>query len=162
MKSLKWVIIASLLGSLVACTKGCGSKALKPEEVVEAYLEVVFNMDRLSQREELLSYTTGPLKAALAQISDEGIKRGYIEKNFHLEDYSVVQTKNLTPREVEVTFALRYRNLTDSPDGTKENAPIVTTENTVAVVLENRRWLIRDVLGNKTSLEFPTGVEVKP
>ena len=47
-----------------------------------------------------------------------------------------------------------------------ENAPKVTTENTVGVVRENGYWLIRDVLGNKTAIDFPVApesrIEAKP
>ncbi len=35
----------------------------------------------------------------------------------------------------------------------------MTTENSVSVVKENGVWLIRDVLGNKTSIDFPVSEE---
>ncbi len=40
-------------------------------------------------------------------------------------------------------------------------APSVTTENTVVLIKESGSWLIRDVVGNKTSIDFPVSDESK-
>lgn len=149
-----------------ACTKSCerGHSALSPEQVVEAYLQVAFNMQSLEQRDELSQYTTGPLKEALTAASDETMREAYIEKKYVLESYSVLERRDRTPRETEITFQVIYKNKgQEGPDDhLKENEiPTVTVENTVSVVREKKVWLIETVLNKKSSFYFPTATEIK-
>jgi hypothetical protein len=158
MKSpLKLVAVAVFL---TGCTSMCGKSrsSLTPEQVVEGYLDVALNMNEVSQRDDLLDYTTGNLKAAIESASPETIKKAYVDRKYKIENYSVVERRDRTPRETEITFQLTYHDL--GPEGKKtEEAPKVTTENTVSVVKESNIWLIRDVLGNKTAIDFPVSEE---
>jgi len=163
-KRLSWAGISRLslllagLTVVSACTTFCERRheQMSPEEVVEAYLDVALNIHDVSQREELMRYTTGNLKSAIAQVSDEVIRQAYIERNLAIERYSVVQRRDRTPIETEITFELVYREYEGGPNiDTSGEAPVVVTENTVSVVRERGLWLIRDVLGKKTSIEFP-------
>ncbi len=82
------------------------------------------------------------------------IRRSYLEKNYLLERYTVVERKDRTPRETEITFELAYKDL-GSKTGSPENGVSITTENTVSVVRNEGRWLIQDVLNKKSSFDFP-------
>jgi len=146
-----------MLVGAVGCTKSCGKGhgALAPDQVVEAYLNVAMNMSEVAQRAELLEYTTGNLHEAIAAASDQVIQQAYISKRYKLENYSLIERRDRTPRETEVTFQIKYKDLTSVPGGSSENAVTVTTENTVRVIREKESWLISDVTGNKTSVEFP-------
>ncbi|MEN9835423.1 MAG: hypothetical protein RL011_1616, partial [Pseudomonadota bacterium] len=66
--------------------------------------------------------------------------------------------KDRTPRETEISFQLTYNDL-GVENATPQDAPKVTTENTVSVIKANGLWMIRDVLGNKTSIDFPVSAE---
>ncbi|SMF34568.1 hypothetical protein [Pseudobacteriovorax antillogorgiicola] len=151
---------------LAGCTSMCGKgrKDLTPEEVVQAYLDISLNMTDLGQRVQLLNLTTGSLHAAIEKASDETVSKAFIDKRYHLEAYSVVERRDRTPRETEITFVLTYRDLGNNPDQAPAEAAQITTENTVAVVKYKGAWAIRDVLGKNTTIDFPTqqGAEIKP
>lgn len=151
---------------LVSCTSLCqkAHQQMSPEEVVEAYLNVAFNMTDTKQKVYLIKYTTGPLKEAIQRVSDEVIFKAYIEKKYKLQSYSVIERKDKTPRETEITFKLVYQVLQPQDNLTRsESLPLITTENTVAVVRENNLWLIRNVLNKKSAIDFPLAMaaEVK-
>lgn len=158
--------LISMLGLLllVGCTKMCGAgrDGMTPEEVVQAYLDISLNMTEVAQRKELLKLTTGNLKNALEQAPDEVITSAFIKQNFKLERYSVVERRDRTPRETEITFLLDYKNLGPDKSVKLEDAPQTTTENTVSVVKNQGAWYIRDVIGKKTSIDFILGDEIKP
>ena len=149
---------------LIGCTKMCssGRDAMTPEEVVQAYLDISLNMTEVGQKEELLKLTTGNLKNALESASDDVITSAFIKQNLKLDRYSVVERRDRTPRETEVTFYLSYRNLGADKSVKLENAPTTKTENTVQVVKRDGAWYIADVLGKKTSIDFILGDEIRP
>ncbi len=149
---------------LFGCTKMCGSgrDGMTPEQVVQAYLDISLNMTEVGQRSELLKLTTGNLKNALEQATDDVITSAFIKQNFKLERYSVVERRDRTPRETEITFMLDYKNLGPDKNVKPEDAPQTTTENTVSVVKNQGAWYIRDVIGKKTSIDFILGDEIKP
>ncbi|MBF0440661.1 MAG: hypothetical protein HQK54_02040 [Oligoflexales bacterium] len=128
---------------------------MTPEEVVEAYLDISLNMTDLSEKEMLLELTTGALHTAIVQASDDTLKKAFIDKNYELVSYSVVERRDRTPRETEITFELVYLNLGDSRELTPEKAPKISTENTVSVIKDKKKWYIRDVVGKKTEIDFP-------
>jgi hypothetical protein len=140
----------------------CGIKrsSLTPEQVVEAYLDVALNMNSTDDRDLLVEYTTGSLRNAIESATPETIKVAYVDRKYTLNSYSVVQRNDRTPRETEIVFQLTYldHGVTQSK---KEEAPKVTTENTVSVIKENGVWYIRDVVGNKTGIDFPVSEESK-
>ncbi len=150
--------------ALIGCTKMCGSgrEGMTPEQVVQAYLDISLNMTEVGQRRELLKLTTGNLKNALEQASDDVISSAFIKQNYKLERYSVVERRDRTPRETEITFLLAYRNLGEGKSIKPEDSPQTTTENTVSVVRNQGAWYIRDVIGKKTSIDFILGDEIRP
>lgn len=141
----------------LGCTKMCSKSRvdMTPEEVVEAYLDVSLNMTTLSEKELLLNLTTGNLHRSIDAASDAIITEAFINKHYKLESYSVVERRDRTPRETEITFRLVYLNLGNKREKTTEEAPKISTENTVSVIKEKKIWLIRDVLGKKTEIDFP-------
>jgi hypothetical protein len=146
-----------LLLSLTACQKMCSKSQedMSPEEVVEAYLGIALNMEKVEQKYALMEFTTGNLMAAIAGASDETIKKAYIERRYKIERYSLVERKDITPRETQVTFQLSYKEFAEGHPGDEDAAVQVTTENAVVLMKEKSKWLIRDVIGHKTSFDFP-------
>lgn len=148
---------------LVGCSKMCssGRNDMTPEQVVQTYLDISLNMTKVSQKQELVKLTTGNLKNALVQAPDDIVTAAFIKQNYKLERYSVVERRDRTPRETEITFLLTYRNLGPNKKADPETAPKTTTENTLSVVKEDGAWFIRDVLGKKTSIDFLLDEEIK-
>ncbi len=152
---------------LIGCTRYCkqGHRDMSPEQVVQAYLDTALNMTAVSQKSDLMRFTTGNLKAAIANASDDVVKKAYIDRRYKIIDYAVVERWDRTPRETEITFRLTYNDLGNVGSLAKEDAsPKVTTENTVSVIRENQLWLIRDVLGNRSTIDFPVSAAaiIKP
>lgn len=164
MRKIRLVSIFFSFLLLIGCTKMCssGRETMTPEEVVQAYLDISLNMTEVAQKKELLKLTTGVLKSALEGASDDLVSSAFIKQNFKLERYSVVERRDRTPRETEITFYMSYKNLGPDKSIKPENAPQTTTENTVSVVKRDGAWYIADVLGKKTSIDFILGDEVKP
>lgn len=148
---------------LVGCSKMCGSgrNDMTPEQVVQTYLDISLNMTKVQQKQDLMKLTTGNLKNALVQAPDDVITAAFIKQNYKLERYSVVERRDRTPRETEITFLLTYRNLGADKKANPDTAPKTTTENTLSVVKEDGAWFIRDVLGKKTSIDFLLDEEIK-
>lgn len=148
---------------LIGCTKMCGAGRddLTPEQVVQLYLDISLNMTKVEQKKDLILLTTGNLKDALVQAPDDVITQAFIKQNFKLERYSVVERRDRTPRETEITFSLVYLNLGPDKKMDPATAPKTTTENTLSVVKEGGAWFIRDVIGKKTSIDFLLDEEIK-
>ena len=157
MQPFPWrMILVTVL--LSGCTGMCSTsrKDMTPEQVVEAYLDTALNMTEVNQRQLLAEYTTGNLKSALDSATPEQIRQAYVDRRYEIRTYSVVERRDRTPRETEITFQLTYKDLGIDPKTVAaEEAATVTTENTVSVVKEDGLWLVRDVMGNKTSIDFP-------
>jgi hypothetical protein len=151
----KRIILSAMF--LVGCTKMCGvsHQDMSPEQVVEAYLDIALNMQDVSQRSQILEYTTGELHSAIFGATEESIRRAYIERKYLLKRFSLMERRDRTPRETEITFLLEYKEIETNNQMKEEDAAVVTTENTVAVIKDKGLWKIYDVLGNKTSIEFP-------
>lgn len=155
---------------LVGCTRSCGNErqAMAPEKVVESYLNKALNMKQVSEKEDLAQFTTGRLKDAINAASDETITNAYIRRHYDIESYSVIERRDRTPRETEITFRLKYKDLgvADQRPTDTSAAPMVQTENTVALIKEKGAWYIRDVVGAKTSIDFPVSqdseIKAKP
>ncbi len=165
--SAKWPSMRVMLLSLIltGCTRGCGDsrESMPPEKVVESYLNTALNMRDISGRDQLLIYTTGRLKDAIASATDETILNAYVKRHYDLESYAVIERRDRTPRETEITFRLRYRDLGsgDARPANPSEAPLVQTENTVALIREKSTWYVRDVVGAKTTIDFPVSEESK-
>ena len=148
--------------ALTCCTQMCGEGRgdLTPEQVVERYLEISMTMTDPSQKESLLDLTTGVLHSSINSATDETIKKAFIDKEYANSQWMIVERRDRTPRETEITFELSYRDLSQNPKGKAEDAPEIITENTVAVIRKEGAWSIRDVIGKKTSIDFPVGGDV--
>ena len=121
---------------------------MSAEEVVQAYLDTAFNMEKVEQKKDLMAYTIGPLKDAIAGATDETIKTAYIDKRYKLQRFALVDRRDRTPHETEITFQLSYKEL---PEGVSDEAQAVQ----IVAVKDNGVWFIREVVGNRTSFDFP-------
>lgn len=149
-----YLLIVGLVVVLVGCTRSCTKShaSMSPEQVVEAYLDTAFSLTSTDQRAYLTRYTTGNLKHAIDTATDQTILDAYINRKFKIVQYSVVERTDRRPREVEIVFQLSFK---ETSEGNENDIPTTTTENTVSVVKENNLWLISNVLGKKTSIDFP-------
>ncbi len=154
--------LAAMCLALAGCTKFCGlsHKDMTPDQVVEAYLNVAFNMKDAREREKLASLTTGKLRQAIDSAPEEIIVAAYVDRRYAIKSYSVIERRDRTPRETEITFRLVYSDLgSATAPVTAESAALVTTDNTVNVIRDKGTWYIHDVVGSKTAIDFPLSTE---
>lgn len=153
--------LLSLIAMLVlaGCQQMCSGDrmAMTPEQVVETYLSESLNMTTLADKETLLALTTGNLNAAIREASDEYLKKAFIDRKYDVKNFTIMERRDRTPRETEITFTLSFQN---PKKGLAAKAlPTTSTENTVALIKEKGAWWIRDVVGKKTTIDFPVNDE---
>ncbi len=140
---------------MTACFAWCKPEreSMTAVQVLEKYVEVSTSMTDIEQREALLDYTGGALRAALEGATDEQITNGFIERKFDLDSFAVVSRRDRTPREVEITFRISYYDRKDiAPD---DEPPLVATTNTVTLFKESNIWSITDVTSSEdTEIHF--------
>ena len=152
---MNFIKILLLAMVMTACFTWCEPKreSMTAVQVLEGYIEVSTSMTDLEQREALLEYTGGALRAALEGATDEEITNAFIERKFDLDSFSIVTRRDRTPREVEITFRISYYDR----QGIEPNdePPLVATTNTVTLLKDNNMWSITDVIGSKdTEIHF--------
>lgn len=159
-------VMMMILITATGCTSLCSRdrKDLSPEEVVQSYLDISLNMKEIDQKAKLINLTTGNLREAIEQASDDLFTEAFIKQNYHLESYSVVERRDRTPRETEITFLVVYRDLGPERKLKPDEAAQISTENTVSVVKYKGAWAIQDVLGKSTTIDFPLiqASEIRP
>lgn len=155
---VKALLLCLGFGFLTCCSSMCtpSRSDLTPEQVVELYLDTSINMTDPGQKSILLDLTTGILHSSINSADEEVLAAAFIKKRYELESYSVIERRDRTPLETEITFEIVYF---DKSDGAKD-APKTITENTVALTREDGIWRIRDVIGKRTSIEFFVADEV--
>ena len=157
MTKLKYLLNIILLFSFVGCTKTCSTRereAMTPEQVVQKYLDISFSMNTIDDRAKLVNLTIGPLREQLETVPDISIAEAFVDKRYLLEEYELVERRDRTPRETEITYRLVYKNL-ENGTVSPANAPKIETNNTVSVIRYKGAWAIRDVIGKQTSIDFP-------
>lgn len=153
MQNLAKILFFALM--MTACFTWCdpNREDMTPLQVLESYIEVSTSMTDLGQRDALLTYTSGPLQAALEGATDEDIANAFIARKFDLDSFSVVSRRDRTPREVEITFHISYYDRENLQEG--DEPPLVSTKNTVTLFRENNIWSITDVTGSEdTEIHF--------
>ena len=140
---------------MTACFTWCEPKRenMTAVQVLEKYVEISTSMTSLDQRENLLAYTGGALRAALEGATDEAITNAFIKRKFDLDSFAIVTRRDRTPREVEITFHISYYDRENIAPG--DEPPLVSTTNTVMLFRENNAWSITDVTGAEdTEIHF--------
>lgn len=152
MNFAKILLLATVM---TACFAWCKPEreSMTAVQVLKRYVEVSTSMTDLEQRETLLAYTGGALRAALEGATDEEITQDFIARKFDLDSFAIVTRRDRTPREVEITFRISYYDRKDlAPE---DEPPLVATTNTVTLFKENNMWSITDVIGHEdTEIHF--------
>lgn len=148
---------------LTGCASMCkpSRKNMTPEEVVEVYLNTTLNMSRISEVNQLVALTTGNLKNVLEATSDEVFQKVFINRSYKLISFSITDRHDKTPREVEITYELKYNQFDKSQNITEENAATTSTEHTLSLIKKEGVWYIHDLLGSQASIDFPVTDESK-
>ena len=138
---------------LTGCIRMCNPptrEEMTPKEVVEGYLQVAFNLDKIEEKELLLDFVAGNLKASLSRASENVIKDLYLTSRYKLESFYVADAKYKTPSECEVLYHVSYSEKFDSDrSGEKLSELQVKAENLVSLIKINGVWFIQGVVDKR-------------
>lgn len=158
MQNLRIFIVVMLV--TVGCTTMCGKKHhdMTAKEVVEAYLTKAFNINSVQEISDLIAFTAGNLKQALEEADAVTISKVFVERQYYVKDVAINNQKNLTPREVEITYELQYREIVAD----QLSDALLTVTNTLNLLKREGAWYITDVIGGETTIDFQIVTEITP
>ena len=146
---------------------------MSAEEVVETYLTKAFNMTSVKEVIHLIALTSGNLKQALEEADASTIDRIFVQSKYTVEQFSFVERKDLTPREVVITYQLSYQRLpqlqpaqanadTDPAPTSAESSDqaLIHIENSLSLIRKEGAWFITDVIGGQTTIDFLMDTEI--
>jgi hypothetical protein len=148
-------VFASLLSG---CTGGgCSSrKDVPPEEQLHSYIDKAVNVTKPLDRTELVELTTGSLKSALVNMSEEAFKQAYIERKYDFRSFEIIERRDVSEKEVQIEFRIVYKSW--RPGERTERAPILDTKNRAYLNYEYGRWAISKVESMGSSFEWEVGL----
>ena len=82
---------------------------MTPEQVVQKYLDISFSMNTVDDRAKLVNLTIGPLREQLETVPDISIAEAFVDKRYLLEEYELIERRDRTPRETEITYIDRLQ-----------------------------------------------------
>ena len=149
---------------------------MSAEEVVESYLTKAFNMTNVNEVIHLIALTSGNLKQALEEADASTIDRIFVQSKYTVEQFSFVERKDLTPREVVITYQLSYQRLpqlqtqpaqtettstsTEPSESSSSDQALIHIENSLSLIRKEGAWFITDVIGGQTTIDFLMDTEI--
>lgn len=158
-RSLKRVFTFLFVFLICGCSIGrCSArKDIPPEDQLHAYISRAIDVTKMEQRQELVDLTTGALRSALINASDESFKKAYIDKHYDFKAFEIVSKNEDIPGErILIDFRLLYKswNAGEQPD----RVPVVDTKNRATLVYEHGRWAIFNVESLESTMDWEVGL----
>jgi len=144
----KFLLTFALLTlGLTACTTGKNSLN-GPQKALTEYISMSFSVKGIDDRTKLLQFLTGEARTRLEAWSPEQFLEAFIDTKRSFIRLVVVETKPASPTETTITYELTYLD-----QGKGHNAK-VTNKKLCTLILEQDRWVIRDVRNIKELVEY--------
>ena len=143
------VLFAVLLGS---CTRGINFST-NPQDRLKDYISKSFSVKQPSDRNGLMAYLTGDVKARLEGWSEDQFKEAFIDSNREFGRLSFKEVKIISPSEVQITYELSFMDQGRRYDSRKHQAK-VTNKKLCQMVLVKDVWMIADVRNIKELVEY--------
>jgi hypothetical protein len=119
-----------------------------PKRRLTEYISKSFAVSGVGDKKMLESYLTGDARARLAAWSDEQFEAAFIRAKRQFVKLVVRETKKVANEEVNITYELTYL------DQGKGLDVRVTNKKLCTMVLEQGKWLIREVRNVKELIEY--------
>lgn len=155
-------LLASSTLLLLGCTvQRCSSKRdIPPEDQLHAYISRAVDVTRPDQRQELVDLTTGSLRSAIVNASEESFKRAYIDKRYDFKNFEIVARRDVEPgRRVEIDFKLTYKSW--SPGEQPDRIPLTETVNRAILEYDLGHWALASVESLTTSMDWEVGIPLE-
>ena len=139
-----FLLAAAVSGS---CT-GDRDLTQDPKRRLTEYISKSFAVSGVSDKKSLESYLTGDARARLAAWSDEQFETAFIRSKRQFVKLVVREMKKIADEQVSITYELTYL------DQGKGLDVRVTNKKLCTMVLEQGKWLIREVRNIKELIEY--------
>ena len=143
------VLFTVVFGS---CTRGLDFSK-NPQDRLKDYISKSFSVKHPSDRNGLMAYLTGDVKARLEGWSEDQFKEAFIDSNREFGRLSFKEVKVISPKEVQITYELSFVDQGRRYDNRKHQAK-VTNKKLCQMVLEKDAWMIADVRNIKELVEY--------
>jgi hypothetical protein len=138
-----------------ACTGGPND--ISPEDQLHSYIKAAVNITKPEHRNDLVGLTTGGLKAALVNASEETFKRAYIDKKYDFRGFEVMSSKQSDDgKETTIDFKLTYRSWNAGEP--EDRAPVTQTTNRATLQYEHGQWALSKVESLSSQFDWEVGL----
>lgn len=136
----------------------CGTRVdVAAEQQLQNYIDLIVNITRMDQREELESLTTGEFRDGLTSASPEAFKKAYLDQRYEFESFEVVGKTETTPgRELELEYRVKFRRWMTGEDKTR--SPFQELRNVATMKYTNGHWAIAKIRSIDTEYSWEIGV----
>ncbi len=148
----KKIFFILFMMGIVGCTSrfnGVGD----PQQRLKEYISRTFSIRSESDKEILLSYLTGEVKARLENWSKEQFRDAFIETKREFIKLTIRELRQISDQEVEITYELKYDESGGQSQGHSSRATI-TTKKLCQMSLVQGKWMISQVKNIRELLEF--------
>lgn len=137
-----------------ACTKS--SKNLQPEQILDAYVKVAMNARSLSDKKDLITYTTGEVKKQLEEMTNTQFQKEFLDKKFKLINLRTKDIRKKSEEELNLVYNVTFEK-TDNEEVTK------ITQKKLAFFrkIKEEGWKIEKIKTIKTFLKSDDPLDVK-
>jgi hypothetical protein len=134
------------LSIFASCTK-IDSKN-DPQQSLKEYITYSFSVKDLKDKDKLLSYLTGPAKTRLTAWSKDQFEEAFMDHKKQFVKLAVREIKKVSDQQTDITYELVFN------DQMKDKEARVTNKRLAEIVLENGKWLIKEVRNIKELIEY--------
>lgn len=160
----QWRRVLLLVAALffVGCgPKKCGARVdVLPEEQLRSYIDLVVNITRMEQREDLENYTTGEFRDHLTASTAEAFKKAYLDRRFEFEVFEVTGKTETDPgREVQLEYRVKFRSWQAGED--KARAPMQEMKSLATMKYTNGQWAIASIRALDSEFQWDIGIPLE-
>ncbi len=142
-------ILLCLLGVLMLASCDNGAKESNdPKMRLNEYISKSFGAKSLEDKNDLMSYLTGEAKSRLSAWSEDQFRQAFIDSKRQFLKLAYTEVKKISPDETDITYEISYM------DKAKGNNVKVTNKKMSQLILEDGKWMIRDVHNIKELIEY--------
>lgn len=130
-----------------ACTGGSNLPE-DPKRRLTDYISKSFSVQGPQDRVVLTGFLAGDAKNRLVAWNDDQFLKAFVESKRQFVKLIVREIKNVSPKEVNLTYELTYLDQNRGKDAK------VTNKKLASMSLEDGRWFIREVRNIKETVEY--------
>lgn len=147
-------IFLTVLIVLAGCTRKTGN--LSAEQVLEAYVTLAMTARSVSDKKDLVNFTTGAARESLVAMSDDDFQKEFIDKKFKLIKFATKDKRVKNENELSLVYQITFEK-------TENEKPARVTLKKIAFFAkaENGGWKINKTNHIRTAVKRADPVDVR-